>query len=49
MMLPPAASSVDSLDVKKAMAILMAMDPNKAADILTGVLCGPRCALIEGG
>jgi flagellar motility protein MotE (MotC chaperone) len=33
---PPAASSVDSLDVKKAIAILMAMDPNKAADILTG-------------
>lgn len=42
---PPAASSVDALDVKKAMAILMAMDPSKAADILTGEAHVARCAV----
>jgi hypothetical protein len=32
---------MENLDLKKAMAILMAMDPNKAADVLTGVLTSP--------
>lgn len=27
---------MEALDVKKAMAIFIAMDPNKAADVLTG-------------
>ena len=39
MLPPPAAAAMESLDMKKAMAILIAMDPNKAADVLTGVLC----------
>lgn len=38
MLPPPAAAAMENLDLKKAMAILMAMDPNKAADVLTGAL-----------
>lgn len=30
---------MEGLDMKKAMAILLAMDPNKAADVLTGAPC----------
>lgn len=36
MLPPPAAAAMEALDMKKAMAILIAMDPNKAADVLTG-------------
>jgi hypothetical protein len=43
MLPPPAAAAMEHLDLKKAMAILMAMDPNKAADVLTGVLAMQLC------
>jgi hypothetical protein len=36
MLPPPAAAAVDAMDIKKALAILMAMDPAKAADLLAG-------------
>jgi len=36
MLPPPAAAAMEGLDMKKAMAILIAMDPNKGADVLTG-------------
>ena len=38
---------MEALDLKKAMAILIAMDPNKAADVLAGkqLLASP-CALV---
>jgi hypothetical protein len=38
MLPPPAAAAMESMDMKKAMAILIAMDPNKAADVLTGAM-----------
>lgn len=44
MMPPPAAAAMESLDIKKAMAILVAMDPNKAADLLTGACTCMRAA-----
>ena len=34
MLPPPAADTVDSLDIKKALAVLLAMDPNRAAEVL---------------
>lgn len=38
MLPPPAAAAMEAMDMKKAMAILIAMDPNKAADVLTGAM-----------
>lgn len=32
---PPAAQSIEALDVKRAMQVLLAMDSSKAADVLT--------------
>jgi hypothetical protein len=43
MLPPPAAAAMTGLDLKKAMAILISMDPNKAADVLTGNDC---CVLV---
>jgi flagellar motility protein MotE (MotC chaperone) len=34
MLPPPAADTVESLDMKKALAVLLAMDPTKAAEVL---------------
>lgn len=42
MLPPPAAAAMAGLDMKKAMAILIAMDPNKAADVLTGTTVDQR-------
>jgi flagellar motility protein MotE (MotC chaperone) len=44
MLPPPAAAAMEGLDMKKAMAILIAMDPNKAADMLTGARARPAPA-----
>lgn len=46
MLPPPAAAAMEGLDMKKAMAILIAMDPNKAADVLTGAPC--TTSLLQG-
>jgi hypothetical protein len=37
---------MEGLEMKKAMAILIAMDPNKAADVLTGVPPPTDCLVL---
>ena len=46
MLPPPAAAAMEGLEMKKAMAILIAMDPNKAADVLTGVPPPTDCLVL---